>query len=125
VQSNCSATFNTSDFCATYHFQTTGSASKQEANSTSDISQLEKVNVYPNPTSNNIFVDIATLEESTWLLEIYDVSGRRLQSQSTLAKKGWQQINMNLNSLEESTYFLFIYKNGILTSTKKIIKQNN
>ena len=124
VQSICSATFNSSDFCSTYRFQTTGSAAKPETNSSSDENLVEKVNVYPNPTSDHIFIDIETKEESTWLMEIYDVSGRRLQSQSILAKIGWQQITMNLDSLEESTYFLFIYKNGILTSTKKIIKQN-
>ena len=73
----------------------------------------ENVSVYPNPVSDVVY--FKTIEEVS-KVEIYDMSGRILSSNSILENK------LDVNNLQSGNYILKIYsQNGIVTS--KIIKQ--
>jgi Secretion system C-terminal sorting domain/Domain of unknown function DUF11 len=73
----------------------------------------ENVSVYPNPVSDVVY--FKTIEEVS-KVEIYDMSGRILSSNSILENK------LDVNNLQSGNYILKIYtQNGIVTN--KIIKQ--
>lgn len=78
-----------------------------------DQFESEYVSVYPNPVSDVLY--FKTLEEIS-KVEVYDISGRILSSNSILDNK------LDVNRLQSGNYILKIYtQNKILTS--KIIKQ--
>ncbi|CAM4333675.1 T9SS type A sorting domain-containing protein [Flavobacterium terrigena] len=74
-----------------------------------------KLNIYPNPTSNNVTVELLTNEIST--LEVYDVSGKFLFTESLN-----KEINtINIEKLSSGIYFFKVSSSkGI--STNKIVK---
>jgi len=74
-----------------------------------------KLNIYPNPTSNNVIVELLTNEIST--LEVYDVSGKFLFTESLN-----KEINtINIEKLTSGIYFFKVSSSeGI--STNKIVK---
>lgn len=83
--------------------------------STNSFESDSKFNVYPNPTSNSITLELLTDEFST--LEAYDVSGKFLFSQVLTDK-----INtIDIDKLSSGIYF-FKVNSTKGTSTNKIIK---
>lgn len=74
-----------------------------------------KLNVYPNPASNQVNIEVLTNEIST--LEVYDVSGKFLFSQILNNKTN----TINIENLTSGIYFFKVNSSeGI--STNKIIK---
>lgn len=74
-----------------------------------------KLNIYPNPTSNNVTVELHTNEIST--LEVYDFSGKFLFTQMLNDKTN----TINIENLTSGIYF-FKVNSSEGTSTNKIIK---
>lgn len=74
-----------------------------------------KLNIYPNPTSNNVTVELLTNEIST--LEVYDFSGKFLFTQMLNDKTN----TINIENLTSGIYF-FKVNSSEGTSTNKIIK---
>ena len=78
---------------------------------------LEKVSIYPNPT--NGVINVVSPDARLNTLEIFDVSGRRLQSIDLSTSTQYQ---VNLSNLQSAVYFIKINtdKGSV---TKQIIKQ--
>lgn len=74
-----------------------------------------KLNVYPNPASNHVTIELLTNEFST--LEVYDVSGKFLFTQILKDKTN----TVNIEKLSSGIYF-FKVNSSEGTSTNKIIK---
>lgn len=74
-----------------------------------------KLNIYPNPTSNNVTVELLTNEIST--LEVYDVSGKILFTQMLNDKTN----TINIENLTSGIYF-FKVNSSEGTTTNKITK---
>jgi hypothetical protein len=72
------------------------------------------VSVYPNPTA-----DVVTVEETEATdVEIYDINGKKIASQSM------QNTNMvSLHGLSAGSYFLRLLNDGELVGTAKVIKK--
>ena len=83
--------------------------------STNSFQQNSKLNVYPNPASNHVTIELLTNEIST--LEVYDVSGKFLFTQILKDKTN----TVNNEKLSSGIYF-FKVNSSEGTSTNKIIK---
>ncbi|MBR6062675.1 MAG: T9SS type A sorting domain-containing protein [Bacteroidales bacterium] len=73
-----------------------------------------KIAVYPNPTT--AFVTVNDIEATD--VEIYDINGKKVASQSM------QNTNMvSLQSMSAGSYFLRLLKDGELVGTAKVVKR--
>ncbi len=66
---------------------------------------INDYNLYPVPTSNNIYLDLASEEELVTKWEILDMAGRLVKHGITSIVKGRQQYDVNLWELESGVYF--------------------
>ncbi len=78
---------------------------------------LEKVAVYPNPTSD--ILNIVSPEAKITTLEIFDVSGRRLQNLDLSTATHYE---VDMGNLQSAIYFVKI-STDMGSVTKQIIKQ--
>ncbi|MEH6763952.1 MAG: T9SS type A sorting domain-containing protein [Aequorivita antarctica] len=81
---------------------------------TEDLQQTE-ITLYPNPTSNKIFVEANSQIEK---VEVYDVLGRKVLDVSPLSEK----TELNMGSLKTGMYLAVISSEGKKT-VKKILKE--
>jgi hypothetical protein len=65
-----------------------------------------KIAVYPNPTRNVLSVDVNATEASTTLVQVSDLMGRVVLSQSVSVNKGANLLPLNVTSLPSGTYFV-------------------
>lgn len=63
-----------------------------------ELTILENVNAYPNPTSNSVFIE--TENEKFNTISIYDLSGRLLENKNVVNNK------VDLTSLQTGTYLI-------------------
>ncbi|MCG2417658.1 T9SS type A sorting domain-containing protein [Aequorivita sp. F47161] len=84
--------------------------------------EFENINlsaiVYPNPTVNNVLLELTNMEYDELSYSLYDLSGRVLAT--NLLKNS--QTTIVMEGLSAATYFLAISKNNLLLKTFKIIK---
>ncbi len=78
---------------------------------------LEKVAVYPNPTTD--ILNIVSQEAKVTTIEIYDVSGRRLQNLDLSTSTHYE---VDMTNLQSAIYFVKI-STDMGSVTKQIIKQ--
>lgn len=84
--------------------------------SNKDVSQSSLIKYYPNPSSRFLYVDMSQLEDSNYIIMLYDLKGSEMDPPITsddLVKK------IDLYELETGMYQLHI----IDSKTKVIIKQ--
>lgn len=81
--------------------------------------KMNKINIYPNPTKENIVIDLSSIKENIDIY-LYDASGKMVKSYDDI--HGLQLFNINLSSLPSGTYYLTIKSSSIFKQTK-IIKQ--
>jgi len=78
------------------------------------------INVYPNPFTDRITM-ISPNTCDTWLIEIYDLSGRKLKSK--YYSEVYSVVVDDLSSLSSGTYVLKLTINGSMVQSSLIIKQ--
>ena len=85
--------------------------------------EMEKaiINIYPNPTSDYLFVEIETelFESGSLTFSIYDIIGKKLLS--IQARSQWE--SLDVSKLSSGTYILSIEKNGEIIGKSKFIKE--
>ena len=76
------------------------------------------IKVYPNPTSNLVYVE--TYEEAIQDYEynLYDATGKIVLSQKGQTQKGLNKFELSLQSLASGSYYLMIQKNDALGQTQ-------
>ncbi|HXD93896.1 MAG TPA: T9SS type A sorting domain-containing protein, partial [Bacteroidia bacterium] len=80
------------------------------------ISNIGKVNIYPNPTNGNFIIETNTTEKQT--IEIFDVAGKMVLNQSINGKT-----NIEASNLDNGMYFIQVKTNDNIY-TQKIIVQH-
>ena len=84
--------------------------------------ELINVKVYPNPTSDLVFVDIIETQIDWLYIEIYDLQGKLISSDKYAGISS--RIGINTASLNKGTYLLNLKdKNDNLLGNYKLIKQ--
>ena len=89
---------------------------------TNEIQDLTLFNIYPNPSSDQLSIDLGVLKAQTISIEIYDNSGRLVaQPYNRTVKQGLNTLKIPIVFLESGIYMISLKsENGI--ESKKFIK---
>jgi hypothetical protein len=77
---------------------------------------------YPNPTTENITVNYSLEESAKVQYVIYDLTGKKVQTESATRFPGPQQQSIDVNNLQAGTYLLSLNVNGNVI-TKRFVKK--
>ena len=88
-----------------------------------NVNEYEKnnnFNLYPNPNNGNMVLEHSLNETEVGKLNIYDVSGRLIDSYNLLSGEN-KQLNINKTDLENGIYFYEVIINDKLQASDKLI----
>jgi len=71
-------------------------------------SKADVVSLYPTPANDKVFVKLFSEEAGVVQIDIFDLTGQKVLSQSFQKSKGANSINVNVNSLSQGVYMLCI-----------------
>jgi hypothetical protein len=83
---------------------------------------LSGIVVYPNPTRGNVTIAYTSIDNSDYTLNIFDMSGRLVDSYVLNAIEGFNQKELNLESLVKGTYIVSLKGSGLVTQTRLILE---
>jgi hypothetical protein len=84
---------------------------------------ISNVNIYPNPTSNLLNIDLMVTESSNTIIKVLDMSGRLIKQTQVKSEKGLNPITMDLSELASGIYALQILENEKVTHISKVEKK--
>ncbi len=79
--------------------------------------KTKRLKIYPNPSQNDFTIDLPTTEKDV-LIEVFDVTGKRIFSKNT---EGVQNLKLNANTWKSGVYILKISSQNNIW-TEKIMK---
>lgn len=79
---------------------------------------------YPNPLKDYLFLDFNSMEEDTYLITVFDVSGKEIMHKRTQISAQFSTYKMSLSDLQDGIYLIRITNENYLSKTVRIIKQN-
>jgi hypothetical protein len=85
--------------------------------STAEIKEVENIRLFPNPTSDKVFIEQSSLQ--VLAINIFDATGQLINQYSAISE---QQQEIDLSNYANGIYFIQINTNQGIT-TKKVIKQ--
>jgi Secretion system C-terminal sorting domain len=87
------------------------------------ITNVSSFNIYPNPTSSELFIDIMSELNTQVVSNISDANGKVVKSSNFELVKGLNKNKMNLSELTTGTYFVKITDGKSLNFIQKVSKQ--
>lgn len=88
--------------------------------SVEELMGIANVVVYPNPTSNELFVSFDNQNGNAMQVELVDQLGRVIYSENEIQQIGFNKIGLNLSHVSDGMYSVLIHS-GNNTITKRII----
>ena len=88
------------------------------------INKTEKLVVYPNPASNELFVLLAIPNEKDALIDIKDILGRTVYQQKIDLNQGFENIYINSTDFAAGTYIVNVTCGNSFIQTIKVIITN-
>jgi len=85
-----------------------------------DFTEKSQIQVYPNPTSGKAVVDLSGLNEEGGLIELFDISGKKLESKKY--STGQSEGVLDLSAYDKGIYILKV-KNSLSSATVKMIRK--
>ncbi|MFM7015973.1 MAG: T9SS type A sorting domain-containing protein [Bacteroidota bacterium] len=83
---------------------------------------LSGIVVYPNPTQGNVTVAYTATDNSEYVLTVLDMAGREVERLVVNSIEGYNQTELNLQSLVKGTYIIALKGNGLVTQTRLIVE---
>ncbi len=124
VSSNCGSSL-TSAFSASTIWTTPTTlpptVGRKEISTEEEINS--DVNIYPNPTSNVLNIDLTVEEAQITTIKVLDMSGRLIKQVQTKTEKGMNPMTISLGELSSGIYALQIFEDAKLTHVSKIEKK--
>jgi hypothetical protein len=80
---------------------------------------LDEINVYPNPTDNELYIDLKNIEDEVKRIEVIDLSGKVLQ---VIAANQGEIMKMSTANLAQGMYQIRILSDEY-TITKRFVKK--
>ena len=77
-----------------------------------------ELSAYPNPTTNNLTLNVGKVELSTLNFQLYDISGKLIESRKIISSTE----TIGMANLPSTTYFLKVSNNNNEVKIFKIIK---
>ncbi|MBU3675803.1 MAG: T9SS type A sorting domain-containing protein [Chitinophagaceae bacterium] len=93
-----------------------------------DIISLRKspfettVQVYPNPATTDIYIQVNTDRVNTLDIKLMDATGRTVKAVSAMVESGLNNIPIDISSLPTAMYTISIYQNGQLVHSDRFQK---
>ncbi len=87
-----------------------------------EISQNSEIIIYPNPATNQITIKFENQSQQNYFLEIKNVLGQTIYSETIKAVSGNQSKNINVSEFSNGIYFVQLQSNNTIVS-KKFIKE--
>ena len=78
------------------------------------------LSVYPSPTSNKLNVDYNSLSNEAVMINVYDVLGRKVYSETTTANEGANRYYEDFSNLDNG-YYLLEVSNGSISSVQRFM----
>ncbi len=91
--------------------------------STEPEAVVSNINIYPNPTSDVLNIDLTATEAQTTTIKILDLSGRLIKQVQMKSEKGVNPMSISLAELANGIYALQVYENDSMTHVSKIEKK--
>jgi hypothetical protein len=85
-----------------------------------DILAKNKLKVYPNPSRGMVFIDLSGYNQDGGLIELFDISGKKLTSKSYTAAQAEGEID--LSAFKQGVYLLKV-SNTKSTATMQLIRK--
>lgn len=92
------------------------------AEETFSTEKEKKINIYPNPASNDLNYEVILKETETITLQIFDITGNKVVGKEFIGKKGVNRELINISSLSDGLYMIRV-NNGTEQKQVKFIKQ--
>lgn len=73
---------------------------------------LENLKVFPNPTTDLLFVECLVNETSRLTYQLFDATGHLILNRNSMQREGADRFSIDLRSFASGTYFLVITKDG-------------
>jgi hypothetical protein len=86
------------------------------------VSPTFTFSLYPNPATENITMNYSLEESAKVQYVIYDLTGKKVQTESATRFPGAQQQRIDVNALQAGTYLLSVNVDGSLI-TKRFVKK--
>lgn len=83
------------------------------------VAKAGNIHIYPNPFTERLTL-ISNERYDSWLVEIYDLTGRKLYEQTF---DGSSSLTLKLEELKKGTYVIKVTSNGTTINSSTIIKQ--
>lgn len=84
----------------------------------SELYAANRINVYPNPATDNITVDIKKTSLKDAVIAMYDMTGNRVRSYTTAGN----QLKINRDGLKSGMYFICVIVDGKRYTNKLIVQ---
>lgn len=86
------------------------------------VSVSEKLNAYPNPASDNLFIQLGQINNDNSSLSLIDLKGNVVKSINITKLSSSNTIQLPVQNLPSGLYFLVLNDANDITSTKIIVK---
>ena len=73
-----------------------------------ELTTITNTSLFPNPTTNNLFLNIESKIQSQLNINIFDISGKEIQNTTIQTSIGNNQHQINTENLEAGIYFIEI-----------------
>jgi hypothetical protein len=117
VRSHCGSSM--SAYSASSNFMTSGSLKNA---SSEIISENEVRDIYPNPTNDEVRIDIALVEDGLTQIQVMDMNGRVVKEFNEQTNRGVHRTTLHLADLSKGVYSLVVNHNNIRISVHRISK---
>ncbi len=84
---------------------------------------MDKLKVHPNPATDQLTLEFSLEQKSTVIIEIFDLSGRKVSEISNNLNEGVQRIDYNVNGYSSGVYYIRVQA-GHRVETIKWVKAN-
>ena len=86
--------------------------------------QLDRIEIilFPNPTSNKIYLQSSQDYDSEVILAIYDVSGRQILTKTIEGLIAFNQVEIDVSHFKEGIYILKLFNDNLLW-IEPVVKQ--
>jgi len=83
-----------------------------------NTTKLDPINIYPNPTSKNVQINLGTNDINNAKIIVVDLLGKVIFTQ----KPTYHKVNIDLSNYANGVYFIQ-FSNAISSNTFKVIKE--
>jgi hypothetical protein len=88
----------------------------------SENSNASNLNAFPNPASEQLYIELNSEVPATYTMRIFDITGTEVLSQQNIVVSGQRIIEVdNFSELANGVYFITV-SNSSGTATSKVVK---